>query len=297
MSTKKPLTSLEDFHPFEVSLVKAGANRKKRFPVWKQEQEMDNFDEVLKSILETELDEEAGLIETIEKIDKAQMSEKGKNAIKAALRILSGFKDEMPKSAMDALAAAAGYPGPKMGQKEDEEGCTMAKVKKDGEGEPIEKGLPEAIQKRLDDSEAENRALKEQVDTITKALEDQKEKSDLAGWVAKAEKELTHFPGKSYEELAKSLHALAKVDPKLADAQFEQMKAASDALKQSEVFKSAGGRGQDATGSAMAKIEEMADALIEKSGDLDITKEKAIAKVLERRPDLYDAYIKESAQG
>jgi hypothetical protein len=32
---------------------------------------------------------------------------------------------------------------------------------------------------------------------------------------------------------------------------------------------------------------------LDKSPDVELTKEKAIAKVLQRRPDLYDAYLAE----
>jgi hypothetical protein len=217
------------------------------------------------------------------------------------MRILSGFKDEMPPELMKALGQLTGVPSAKECTPEHEEKIKKLEaenkklkeeaVKKNEGGEPE---VPEAIQKRFDSLEAENKALKESNETITKSLEAQKDANELAAWVVKAKDELAHYPGKSTEEIAKSLHALHKVDPKLAEEHFATMKAASDALKESDILKSAGGNGGTVEGSVMAKVEKMADELIEKSSDLNMTKEKAISEVLKRRSDLYDAYLKEN---
>lgn len=305
MISKKQQTSLGGFKVPEVSIVDRGANKKKPFPIYKQESTMtqEEMETILKAVLETEIDEEKTLDELIA---KAEVSDKGKNAAKAALRILSGFKDEMPPELMKALGEVSGMSKqfPPKPDEEDEKKIkkleaenkklkeeAVAKNKDGDEGK-----VPEAIQKQFDSLEAENKELKESNEKITKALDVQKDTAELAVWEGKAKDELAHFPGKSFEEIAKSLHALAKVDPKLAKEQFASMKAASDALKESEIFKARGGRGADAEGSVMEKIEKMADELLEKSTDTDLTKEKAIGEVLKRRPDLYDSYIEESDQ-
>lgn len=299
----KPLTLLEDFHPFEVSLVKRGANQKKRFPIWKQQEiEMDKFDEILKSVLETELDEEEGK-EFLAWVEKQKLSEKGVNAVKAALRILSGFKDELPGDALDKLASMAGYPAPAAKQvppkKEEEE----EEMKKKG---PVAKALddlPDDVKKHFEDvmkaQDLKVAALKKSNDVVTKALQEEKDIRELEAWTKKAETELSHYPGESIDEIAKSLKAMHDVDPKLAESQFKTMKAASDALKEGEIFKSAGsGFGGDGSAdSAWAKIQKMADGLIEKSEDLSMSPAKAMARVLESPlgKELYSKYLDEQA--
>jgi hypothetical protein len=305
---KKALTSLENFKAGEVSIVDRGANKKKRFPIFKQEKDpmsQEEMETILKAVLETEIDEEKTLEEMIA---KASISEKGKSAAKAALRILSGFKDEMPPDLLKALGELTGV-GKACAPDHTELEEKVKKLETENaelkEGEAVDKSedvkevveVPEAIQKRFDDLEAENKALKESNEAITKALTDQKEAAELATWEAKAKAELAYYPGKSFEEIAKSLHELAKVNAELAENHFVTMKAASDALKESEVFKSAGNRGQTTEGSAMAKIEKMASDILANSSDLNMTKEKAIAKVLRDRPDLYDADLAENEQG
>lgn len=94
---KKGLTSLSDYEVDEVSVVGRGANRKKRFPVTKAAEA--NMQDVLKAVLETETDLEAN----IEEVFKTALSDKGKDAMRGAVRLLNAFRDEMPDDVMSGL--------------------------------------------------------------------------------------------------------------------------------------------------------------------------------------------------
>ena len=319
MGHDKQLTSLEDPQWSELSLVKRGANKKKRFPITKGEETMVTLEEILKAVLEGEIESE----EKLEEIFKAaKVSDKGVAAAKGALRLLEAFKDELPAGIMAKLAKVAGM---KAEDEEDEKPGFMFpdKAKKAEVDEwleampeelrkqftPIEdepedqdmdtKNLPEEVQAILKAREDELEELKKTNEQIAKDLSDAKDERELASWMAKAEKECSHFPGKSVEEMAKMLKSLNDVNPGMAQAQFESMKAASDALKTSTLLKESGaGGGSVGGGDAWSQIEKLAEGLVEKSDDLDLTKEKAVNRVLEsdRGQALYKQYLEENPQ-
>lgn len=297
------MKAIPRLHAKELSIVDRGANRKKPFPIFKQEKNTmtnEEFEAILKAVLETELEGEEAIEALVKKMG---ISEKGANAAKAVVRLLSGFEDEMPVGFMKALGETSGCfkttvevkkaDPPKKGagmQTEEEIAAEKKKLE----------GLPEAFKKQFEDTQKahdlEVKALKESNEVITKALQNEKDIRELQGWTEKAKAELSHYPGKSIEELAKSLKELHDVNPELAEDQFKSMKTASDALKESEIFKNAGnnfGGGGGNTNSAWDKIQKMAEGLVEKSEDMSMTQEKAIAKVCEARPELYTAYIAE----
>lgn len=294
MADKKDLTALVNLKAMEVSLVDAGANLKKRFPVFKQKESSMN-EEILKMVLQTEVDEEARLEDWI---SKAKLSDKGKEAIKGALRLLSGYKDELPGDALEKLAEAAGYSTPKA-KEQTKKGCG------DGEDEsPLPEEGKQTMKKALDDPEFaavfkaqqdELTALKSVNENVTKALKVEKDKRELNEWTQKAREDLSHFPGKSSEELGVMLKALSDQNPESAKAQFELLKQASEAMKTSAILKEAGQFGGDSKPtSAWVEVELIAKELVQKSTDRDFTKEKAIDLVLQRDPDLYNRYLKEN---
>jgi len=296
----------------EVSLVRRGANKKKRFPIFKSEEEdMSDNQEVLKAVLETEIDGEETLKEYFE---KAKVSDKGIAAVKGALRILSSFKDEMPGDIMGKLAAIAGYkqekqeeeppmyPEPKDKKKikkwldeMPEDLRKQFELKEESEEEPVKKeDLPEEVQKAMEDQDKKLADMQAENEKINKALEAEKDKRELEEWTAKARTDLGHFPGKSAEELGQMLKDLNDANPEVAKTQFDSMKAASEAMKSSELLTEAGVIAKSGlSGSTWEKVNKMADNLVEKSEDLGMTKEKAITKVLDNRPDLYEKYLEE----
>jgi hypothetical protein len=301
--TDKPLTELSDLLAEEVGLVDRGANKKKRFPVFKREKEqiMQDYEEVLKAVLEMELDEEAQLAEALE---KAEVSPKAQAAARIALRALSGFKDEYPKDILDKLGNIAGYPAPKAKAKaeekpKEEEDYPMPKEKaqaKKAEGEEQE---ATEVEKQLADirkaHEEQISALTKQNEEIRKSLDTEREERRRQTLIAKAKDELSYCPGQSAEEQADLILKLEKVDKELADQQWAQMKATSEAMQKSEMFREAGASfGSGSEGSAYAKLEKMAAGLVEKSTG-DLTSEQAFARVIKTAEGakLYSQYLDE----
>lgn len=296
---KKDLTELTELNALEVSLVDAGANKKKRFPVFKQEKE--NMDqEILKAVLETEVDEEASPA-LGEWLEKQKISEKGQAAVRSVLRMLSAYKDELPKDVLDKLADVAGYPMPKAkaAMPEDEEDkYPMPKdktKKKDEEVCKMEQDKTPELDEIQKAQATEIDALRKQNEEINKKLKAETDKRELAEWIQKAENDLSHYPGKSSQELGTLLKGLHDKDPEFAKQQFEVFKSASDAFASSGILGEAGRSGAlSGGGSAWDKVEKMAEGLVEKSEDIHMTKEKAVVKVLEARPDLYSQYLREN---
>ena len=293
----KPLTAVTSMEASEVSLVDKGANRKKRFPIFKSEERMDS--EILKAVLETEVDGEKRLAELLA---KAELSDKGQAAVQAAVRLLSSFKDELPEGVMGMLQEAAGLPSeaPEANDaektedgKEDEEPEEAAA----GDAEKAEtedEAMSEDIKKELEVRDLQLVELKKQNEEFQKSLKVERDARELAVWVDKAKADLSHYPGKSSDELGAMLKTLHDTAPEIAQAQFEQMKVASEALKESTLLKSAGASGGSVSGgSAWDKIEKLADGYIEKAEN-GTDRATAIAKVLEMNPDLYSAYLQEN---
>jgi hypothetical protein len=270
------ITELTDFPPKEVSLVDKGANRKKRFPITKKEEVMDHK-EILKAVLETQVDEEGQLASFFEKAD---VSSEGKAAAVSALRIFSSFKDALPEGSLDAISKAAGISftqsGDVLSGKE-----PKSDVNKALDGLSIED--KKHIEKAMKESEV-------QVAQLQKSLKAMQDEQALASWVTKCV-DLKGF-GKTSQELGEDLKKLADVDTALADKQFGTLKKASEAIQQSAMFKELGGRGESLGGTAMSKVEKKAEMLIEKSDNL--TKAEAITQVLTQNPDLYAEYMAEN---
>lgn len=288
----KPLTVLDFRDPEEVSIVDQAAN-KRGFPVWKNKKGYTMDPEILKAVMENEVGDEKNLEEWI---TNAKLSEKGAAAVKAAFRILGGFKDEIPEDVMTKLAGLVGMTGPPPAVKKEE---LKSEPKPESEPEPLAE-LPEEVRKALAAKDTATalkiKTLEDNNTVITKALEEEKDARDLAGWVEKAKTDLSHYPGESSEEIAKALHKMHKVDPGLAESQCKAMKAASDALRASAILKSAGNRaGQTATGSAWGEIEKLAAGIVKKSSGSSMTRAQTVAHVLrtEQGQALYTQYEEE----
>lgn len=299
---EKGLTALTDLRAAEVSLVDRGANRKKRFPIYKQEKTMDvEIMKVLKEVLETETETEAEA--KLEEICKAEkVSKKGVDAIRGALRILNAFKEELPKDVMKKLSALAGFPFAQGDGKDDDEPAPADKsrkapVAKSDELPPEVKAIMEPILKAQADQIT---ALQERVTKSDEALAKERDDRAMAGWVEKCEKELAFYPGKSSADLGKMLHTLSKQDPGMAEEQFEAMKKASVAIEKSALLtdkgmKPAGSRSAAAAGSAWDAIEKLADGLVQKSEGGLMPRGKAIQLVLKSAEGkkLYEQYLAE----
>ena len=94
---------LFDLEALEVSLVPKGAN-KKIFIIYKSEEGDSDMDkELINKLTGYNLPET-----TLQKIEKGTLSETGKSATKAAVRLLSAFKNDLPKDFLSQLSDLSG---------------------------------------------------------------------------------------------------------------------------------------------------------------------------------------------
>lgn len=283
--------------------------------------------EILKAILEVEAENEGKISEVFK-----GLSDKGAEAVTGALRLISAYKDELPKDVMVGLTDLAGYEVVKAKnpfltddekKKEAEakakaEAAAKAKKekdkKKDDSGfpfpmakalggmsdelreqmEPVFKAMEAARTEEIAKAEEDVRKANDRTEEIAKTLATERDLRQTKEWIAKAETDLSHYPGKSSEELGNMLKNLHDHDPKVAEEQFESMKIASEAIKKSELFTSAGvaGGGSAIAGSAEEKIERMAQQYVAKGSD-GMTIEQARVAVQDQHPELYDDYLNE----
>lgn len=299
MKQKSEITELDTQ---EVSIVDKGANLKKRFPLWKSEGvEKMELDEILQAVLSTPAENEDKFDA---RIAKAKLDEAAVNAAKGALRLLSGHKDKLPPDILRLLGEIAGYPMDEekntKQMDEDEESCPAPKkADKTAKAKKTE-AVEEGVTKEADDAMTDAlETLRKQNEEIEKQLKAERDLRLEAEWTKKAETELAHFPGKTSVELGKILKTLNDVDPKLAEEQFTAMKSASDMIKSSAILKSTGivdhGVSDSNDESAMAQIQKFADGVVEKSADLTMTPEKAVAKLMKsaKGAKLYNDYLDE----
>lgn len=263
------MPKLRNLEVVEVSFVPRGANRKKFFLI-KQMMEVKKLEEVIKEILEMELDNEEKIDEVLK---KAELSEKARNAVKGALKILVAYKDELPKDILKTLADLAGY---EYAEPEEypEPGTKKEKEKK------MDENIPPEIKAKLE-------ALWKEKEELRKALEAEIEQRKIREYIAKAE-EFKNLPTNP-QELGLILKNIAEKLPEDYEKIERLLKAADECIKSSEIF-SEKGSSLGGTSDVWKKIEALAESYIQKDGRL--TKEQAIAKVLEENPELYKEYKK-----
>jgi len=191
----------------EISLVDKGANFETAFPITKGKQ-MTIKAEMLEAALETPVDGEQEIAKRFETEDE-------KAAAVALYRVA------------DAVNLRKAFDLPKPEVVEVVKGADPEPDKADEMDEEIRKQF-ETLQKQLDDANQE----------LAKA----KDEREYEGWLAKAKEELRYVPGE-LEDIAKQLHAVAKVDPGMAKSQFETLAKSSTAIEKSEAFAKVSTRG------------------------------------------------------
>ena len=102
-NSKRKTFLLQDLEVFEVSLVKKPANGR-TFYMRKAADEEIKMDEKILAVIDTPAENEAKL----DAVLKEEMSEDAVRAVRAALRLLDAFKDEIPSDTLAGLADAAG---------------------------------------------------------------------------------------------------------------------------------------------------------------------------------------------
>ncbi|MFA7018529.1 MAG: hypothetical protein WC239_06060 [Sphaerochaetaceae bacterium] len=151
--------------------------------------------------------------------------------------------------------------------------------------EDVIKGLPEAVQKILRDSQKEAKEAKD----LVKKLEDEAMNRE---YVAKA-MVFKALPIKA-EELGPVLKRVAQSSKDDYDKVEAVLKAANELVERNNLLmKELGASGGSDTGSDVwTRVETAANNLIAKSAD-PLSKEQAIAQVLRDNPELYSEYQKE----
>jgi len=150
---------LTNVETLEVSLVTRGANKKKFALTKSEDPKMDELSEILKAVLETEIESEAQL-EELFKLNK--VSDGAMDAVRAALRSLSGFKDEIPGNVMNGLMAMVGAKTSDVPKQKPEYPAPKAKTLKSNDNPE-----PEGISKEMQDKF--ETLFKAQQEELTKA--------------------------------------------------------------------------------------------------------------------------------
>jgi hypothetical protein len=297
---------LSDLEVLEVSLVRKPANGRV-FHLMKSADEKESSmtldAEKIAALLETPAENEEQLNELI---SKEEMSEDAVRAVRAALRLLDAFKDEVPSDTLRGLAAAAGMDlhmeEERQDMDEDEESDDMGK----GYQKPSMKStedllksadIPDSLRPTLEKlwkSSEESRARVNELESVLKSERDDMLHKSETQRVAKS---FGHVPGVDAEKLAETLIAMRKASPEGADA-FEDVLTATEAAmvaKADGAFEETGTTVPTDSGgrTAWAKIEGLAGELVTK-GDAP-SRAKAIDHVLTQNPELYSAYLAEKA--
>ena len=288
----------------EVSVVNEGANEKPRFPISKARDGMpeqnhafdEDLQEVIKSVFETPSEHESdldALFDGLEPVEKQKLDDKGKAAVRAAMRALGAVKEQMPPGFMGKLAGMMGMAS-KAGHDNGKYPPPKAKdpVQKDRDGV---KGLN-------DDQRAEmTSVMKSRDDKIIALQTEVRKERDARETRELVEKAKTSYPGISSPEVLgpvlKRLHdaAEASEDEKLVGDIGTILGAASELVEKSKEFEEIGNGSQapSINGSDWQAIEKAAAGFVEKSGEGKVTNEQAVSAYLDtpEGAEAYDRYL------
>lgn len=304
------ITELKGLNVEEVSLVKKPANERK-FLIVKQERGYNmELDVVLKSLDDLEIDLENE--EDIEKsLKKMKLSDQACKAVKGALKLMSAYKEQMPKDMMAKMAMMAGYGMPGApGEMVYEIPVTQAKMPPDkGKGgTPPNLYAPPMAAKKVKkedgtlDLDAIPEESRELVQMLWKEQETAIKKADQLEADLKIEREIRIT--KEYQErgakfpnigTAESVGAILKTAYEVSaeyGLQVEtSLKDADSRIEKSELFKEIGSEASGVDGGAWGKIEELAKSIVTKGEGQ--TMAQAIDRVLAENPKLYEEYTNE----
>jgi len=285
--------NLKDLDAAEVSLVLKGANRKK-FLIFKSEEVKESMEEILKSILETGLEDENKVNEVLK---AAKLSDKAQGAVKGALKLLTAYKDELPKDILKTLAELVGYgyPEPTEKQKnkneEDKKYGYPAPAKK-ADGSYDFSNIPEEVRPAVETLWKEHEAAVKKAEELEKVLKEEKDKQLKKEFIQKAAAEFMHLPTKP-EEFGLILKGISEKAPEEYGKLESILKAANEAIEKGALYSEIGRSGAPVGDSAVAKVEALVSGIVQK--DAKISRVDALMKVLSENPQLYAEYCRETA--
>ncbi len=184
-----------------------------------------------------------------------------------------------------------------------EEGKELPNIKYDDLPEEVRKAVEAVapLQKKLEETQTENAALKKSLgetqSTLAKAQEDLAKASDetlTKEYIEKA-KAFTYL-GVKAEELGPVMKRIAENKATLEDLTKMEgvLKAANEAIEKGGLFKEIGGGGTD-SGDAWTMIEKAAEEI--RKSNPSLTREQAIDEVSKIKPELVRKYRTEQAEG
>jgi hypothetical protein len=307
--------ALTELDTIEVSLVTRGANGKTvAFTKAAEQPNTDpQFVEVLKSLVESGEIDGAEAVETIVKDTK--LSSKGADALRAALKIVSAFRDEAgmpaafaqvvkmscsPTTEKDSTPGASDEP-----DGEDDEDAEVPQNKKrsakmadaQAASNPPQKAeLPAEVRAQVDALQKAHADAQKQISDLQSVLKAERDERVTKEFVTKAEKDFAHVPGKSAQEIGAMLKTLNDIDPKLAATQMELLAAIDATISKSAAFREVGIASSTGADDAYVELQKVAVDL--QKSDPALTRAKALVKAQETRPELYQAYLNQNpAQG
>lgn len=282
---------LSDLDVFEVSLVNKPANGR-AFYMTKSADKESAMDEKLLAILETPASNEDKLDAVIQ---KEEMSEDAVRAVRAALRLLDAFKDEIPSDTLAGLADAAGMDRFEEETNPEKE-SGMDEMQKDAEAETADviKNAPEELRPTLEAIWKANQEYAARVSELENVLKTERDERLAKAETERISKSYGHVPGADAAKVADLLIDIRKANPDHATAIEELLSATEKAMvaKSKGAFEETGVSTTEVTsGSAWGRIEGMANELVSK-GDSP-NRAKAIDSVLTDHPELYAEYLSE----
>ena len=291
---KRRITALKDVKTLEVSLVEAGANKKKRFPIMKSRSE--TMDKILVEVLKAEGQSDA--VAKLESLLKMEMPDDAKKAVMAAMKLLEAYSDMMPVGeALAALRSASG--------EEEEAEAEEVKVEsaedEEEEDKKEEESDEEKLMKSLGDLPAAAKGAMEAIwkrnEELAKKLEDRESelgveiaKRARREYLSKAEKTLCNIPGHSLEQVVDLMIDVKARDANLGSRVEKALEAASAAMQGGPILVEAGRNVPDmSAGDPWSKIQQLAKSEVEASGG-KLKMPAAIAKTIQTNPALYSEY-------
>ena len=292
--SKRRITALKDVKTLEVSLVEAGANKKKRFPIMKSRSE--TMDKILVEVLKAEGQSDA--VAKLESLLKMEMPDDAKKAVMAAMKLLEAYSDMLPVGeALAALRSASG--------EEEEAEAEEVKVEsaehEEEEDKKEEESDEEKLMKSLGDLPAAAKGAMEAIwkrnEELAKKLEDRESelgveiaKRARREYLSKAEKTLCNIPGHSLEQVVDLMIDVKARDANLGSRVEKALEAASAAMQGGPILVEAGRNVPDmSAGDPWSKIQQLAKSEVEASGG-KLKMPAAIAKTIQTNPALYSEY-------
>ena len=294
---KRRITALKDVKTLEVSLVEAGANKKKRFPIMKSRSE--TMDRILVEVLKAEGQSDA--VTKLESLLKMEMPDDAKKAVMAAMKLLEAYSDMMPVG--EALAALRSASGEEEEAEAEEVKVESAEHEEDEEKDKKkeEESDEEKLMKSLGDLPAAAKGAMEAIwkrnEELAKKLEDRESelgveiaKRARREYLSKAEKTLCNIPGHSLEQVVDLMIDVKARDANLGSRVEKALEAASAAMQGGPILVEAGRNVPDmSAGDPWSKIQQLAKSEVEASGG-KLKMPAAIAKTIQTNPALYSEY-------